>query len=507
MPIHKIFTGNPTLSDISLARQLGHRLWTENDLQLDFTGIERVTGEFATELCRTILEQRSAAVLHNALLTDTMQPAVQATFLPVIMAAFSGALPPTPGPDPDTDTAGADDTSDVSSGQIFNPLSALRNIQDAYLQYVYTFQKFTNPAIAEWVQEKIRTGTLLWRDPYIQLTRRFEPGDTFDALVRAGIIHPETPRYFTDAHGNPVRLYRHQSQAIKSILGGAKPEKDTPPTPNNTIIATGTGSGKSFCFGIPIVSECLRLRDRGVQGIKAIIIYPMNALGNSQYADFARRLHGSGLKIALYTGDTPYSPDEALLTYREATGRDQPYDCEIISREEIQQTPPDILMTNYVMLELLLTRFEDRRLFPVQHAGVLRFLVLDEVHTYTGKQGADVACLIRRLKQHTNTTGKLCCIGTSATISSDDPETGARLITRFAANLFGEEFSPNHVVGEMYRPTAGQGDGDLAATIEVTDEDIVAFDGSIEAIAALAEKLLGVRGSGLGGSEQPTTPA
>lgn len=485
MRIENVLTDTSHLADPEIARQLGRRLWTENDLQLDFSDIDSVTEEFATELCRTIIQQRDPALLHHALMITTMAPPVQATFFAVLSAALSGSLGSTPASGAEALEAGSGTGEDLLDlRHAFNPISALRSIQAAYLQYVYTFQKFTNPNIAGWVEEKIRSGTLLWREPYIQLTRRFETGDTFANLVQAGTLHPETPRYFTDGGGKPIRPHHHQSDAIKNIL-------DAQENGANTIVATGTGSGKSFCFGIPIVSECLRLRGRGVHGIKAIIIYPMNALGNSQYADFARRLHGSGLKLALYTGDTLHNPDEALIAYREATGRDQPYDSELISREEIQQNPPDILMTNYVMLELLLTRFEDRRLFPPWHAGVLRFLVLDEVHTYTGKQGADVACLIRRLKQHTNTTGKLRCIATSATISSEDEQTATRLISDFAGRLFGESFDPAQVVGEMYRATTGQSDTDLAPDVTISEKDITHFDGSFETAVSFAEKLLG----------------
>jgi hypothetical protein len=236
-----------------------------------------------------------------------------------------------------------------------------------------------------------------------------------------------------------------------------------------------------------------------VPGIKAVVVYPMNALANSQYDDFARHLRGSGLKLALYTGDTFTNPQTALEAFRQVTGRDQPYDSEIISREEIRQAPPDILMTNYVMLELLLTRFEDRILFPPQHAGVLRFLVLDEVHTYTGQRGADVACLVRRLKQHTGTTGALRCIATSATVQSGDTcptagaggEDAATLIADFASRLFGEPFSPQHVIGESYVPPWGAGDSDLSPAIQVTDELIAGFDGSLEGAIPLAEALLG----------------
>ena len=105
-------------------------------------------------------------------------------------------------------------------------------------------------------------------------------------------------------------------------------------------------------------------------------------------------------------------------------------------------------MTNYVMLELLLTRFEDRRLFA--HPGILRFLVLDEVHTYNGSRGADVAALIRRLKQHTNTIGELRCIGTSATVESGSGESAAQAVARFASELFGEPFYPENVITETY---------------------------------------------------------
>ena len=288
-----------------------------------------------------------------------------------------------------------------------NPFSVLDNIQSAYRSYVTTLQKVANPAIRDWVGQRIAHGTLLWKEPFIELSRPFRRGDSLAQLADEGLSHPDTARCFTVEAGDraaaPIQPYRHQTEAMRAVLDG-----------RNTIVATGTGSGKSFCFGIPIVSTALRLRDQGVRGIKALIIYPMNALANSQYADFARRLAGSGLTLALYTGDTPNSPTEARRQYQRVFGREEPYDSERISRDEIRERPPDILMTNYVMLELLLTRFEDRALFPPAHRGVLRFLVLDEIHTYTGKRGADVACLIRRLKQHTGSTGALRCIGTSS---------------------------------------------------------------------------------------------
>ena len=254
---------------------------------------------------------------------------------------------------------------------MFNPFDILARVQEEYRTYVQTFQQFQNPVIRAWVLERIQNGTLLWKPPYIQLSRPFAPGESFDALVAAGVLHPQTPPIFrrdlADPASAPVPLYQHQSAAIRAILGFPSPMLGRGGQGvregHNVVVATGTGSGKSFAFGIPIISEALRMRERGVAGIKAVIVYPMNALANSQYDDFAARLHGSGLRVARYTGDTANSPAQALSDYQQASGRPRPYDSEVLSREEIQNQPPDILMTNYVMLELLLTRFEDRRLF------------------------------------------------------------------------------------------------------------------------------------------------
>lgn len=368
-----------------------------------------------------------------------------------------------------------------------NPFETLAHVQDSYRTYVYTFQRIRNHVIQEWIQDKIAEGTLLWKDPYIQLNRRFEPGETLQNLVEQGILHKGVLRIFTtkDENGKlattPITPYKHQSQAIISTV------KDNA----NTLVTTGTSSGKSFCFGIPIVNECLKMRDQGLRGIKAIIVYPMNALANSQYEDFAQRLHGTGLKIGLYTGDTKNSPEEARAVLKSATGREEPYDSELLSRDEIQANPPDILMTNYVMLELLLTRFEDRKLFPKEHKGNLKFLVLDEIHTYSGKKGADVACLIRRLKQRTGTIGTLRCIGTSATVQSEKGEKGEELISQFAENLFSEKFEPTHVIGEHYLKTPRAQPMPLPPKINVTSNMLEIFDGSLEKAITLTEALTG----------------
>jgi len=369
-----------------------------------------------------------------------------------------------------------------------NPFSVINTVRQAYISYVRSYQTFKDKHIEDWVNKNISEGGLLWKSPYISLLRRFKPGEPFDSERMAAILHKDTKKVFTIEAGNrnahPILPHKHQTDAIINLIERNK----------NTVIATGTGSGKSFCFGIPVVSRCLEMKEKGIKGIKALIIYPMNALANSQYEDFALRLKDSGLTIALYTGDTKNSRDVALRDFEELIGRKEPYNSELISRDEIRDKKPDILMTNYQMLELLLTRFEDRELFPEKDGGVLQFLILDEVHTYTGKRGADVACLIRRLKQHTKTIGKIRCIATSATVQSGDEEEAKAIIADFASRLLGEDFDKDSVIGEDYVEIKKFDENELFPLPENADvpgDLIQNFDGSLESIIKLSEALLG----------------
>lgn len=162
-------------------------------------------------------------------------------------------------------------------------------------------------------------------------------------------------------------------------------------------MTTGTGSGKSLAYIIPIVNHVLS-QSRS-PGVKAIIVYPMNALANSQRGELEKFLRYG------------YGPGHEPVTFARYTGQE-----DIEERAKILANPPDILLTNYVMLELVLTRPEERRRL-VKAAKGLQFLVLDELHTYRGRQGADVAMLVRRVREACSSPD-LQCIGTSATMAS-----------------------------------------------------------------------------------------
>jgi ATP-dependent helicase YprA (DUF1998 family)/serine/threonine protein kinase len=292
-----------------------------------------------------------------------------------------------------------------------------------YQNYIRSFIRIRDAAIRDQVEQEMQEG-LLWPDPLIQLNPSFKPGAWIDDLVKDGTLHAECSRIFRKdkapgnqaATGMPLRLHVHQREAIQIARGG-----------HNYVLTTGTGSGKSLSYIVPIVDYVLR--NGSGSGIKAIIVYPMNALANSQYGELEKfLLHG-------------YPEDGHPVTFRRYTGQES---AEV--KNEVIHNPPDILLTNFVMLELMLTRPSEQPL--VAAARGLRFLVLDELHTYRGRQGADVALLVRRTHNRM-APDFLQCVGTSATLAGPGSYDEQRAeVARVAAQLFGAEVKPAHVIGE-----------------------------------------------------------
>ena len=297
----------------------------------------------------------------------------------------------------------------------------LRNslVQD-YEAYISSFINIRDARIGEYVDKQISRG-LLWPDPLIQLNPSFKPGRNIDELISEGILHPECSKIFKNkkeqSGGKILRLHQHQEDAIRVAHTG-----------QNYILTTGTGSGKSLAYIIPIVNHVLR---RGSdKGIQAIIVYPMNALANSQLGELEKFIN------------LGYPNNVGKITFARFTGQESDE-----QKNVIRQNPPDILLTNYVMLELLLTRPEDRRNIIGKAQG-LQYLVLDELHTYRGRQGADVAILLRRLREAVNSE-HMQCVGTSATLASEGTyETQRQTVADVASTFFGTEFHPENIIGE-----------------------------------------------------------
>ncbi len=182
-------------------------------------------------------------------------------------------------------------------------------------------------------------------------------------------------------HPRNFQPYSHQARAFQRLSTRSGPGRPT-------LVTTGTGSGKTEAFLYPIIDHCLRENRSGRRGVKAVLLYPMNALATDQVKRIRKLLEDepslSELGVGLYIGDAPARVDEDDAPRRQV----------LVDRDAIRQDPPDILITNYKMLDLLLQRPSDR---PLWSTGRLAYVVLDEFHTYDGAQASDVAILLRRL--------------------------------------------------------------------------------------------------------------
>lgn len=343
-----------------------------------------------------------------------------------------------------------------------------------YQSYTRSFIKIRDPRIGGFV-DNVLNSEGFWPEPLLQLNPTFQPGGTIDELVEQGVLHKECSRIFridksdTDHVGKQLLLHEHQREAI------LKAKERT-----SYVLTSGTGSGKSLTYIVPIVDHVLRAGSGG--GIKAIIVYPMNALANSQDEE---------LKKFLEKG---YAEGRSPVRFARYTGQEKGE-----AREAIRSNPPDILLTNYMMLELLLTRAEDREL--VRAAQGLQFLVFDELHTYRGRQGADVALLIRRCREAFG-GHDITCIGTSATMASGGTsEDQRREVAKVAQSLFGVPFTPNQVIGETLQRATPEIDvsapsvlQDIRETLTSDEEPPADYDAfQAHPLASWIESTFGVR--------------
>ncbi|MGI5132970.1 protein kinase domain-containing protein [Pseudonocardia sp. CA-107938] len=316
---------------------------------------------------------------------------------------------------------------------------------EVHRQLIADYRSFTvagtvirDATIAAFVENDLNAKSQ-WPDPWLSLNPFFASAGSVLELATAGVLHEECARIFQAqknaddvvCQGRPLTLHQHQREAIDAARTG-----------ESYVLTTGTGSGKSLSYIVPIVDRVLR--ERAVEGpnaqkrVRAIIVYPMNALANSQLGELHKYLrHGYG------EGHEP-------VTYARYTGQENDE-----QRKLIRENPPDILLTNYVMLELMLTRPDDRKSL-VRMAEGLQFLVLDELHTYRGRQGADVALLVRRVREACGSP-QLQCIGTSATMSNEGGAAERRqTVADVATRLFGTTVRPENVIGETLERATGE---------------------------------------------------
>lgn len=310
-----------------------------------------------------------------------------------------------------------------------------QSIVDDYKSYLNSFMLIKDSRIREKVDEAFEKGIFL-PEALIQFNPSFKLGASLDDLVKEKSIHSDLKLIF----GN-YNLYHHQVEAIRKGVNG-----------ESFVVTSGTGSGKSLTYLSTIFNKILK--DGPSNGVKAIIVYPMNALINSQEEEI-KKYEINFLKEFIPKGsiDESKSLDEVLaqiksmtpkqfpVTYGKYTGQEDQKKRDVLKDEK-----PNIILTNYMMLELIMTRNSERWLRDSMAKG-LEFLVFDELHTYRGRQGSDVSILIRRIKNLC--ANRLVTIGTSATMASGGSiDERKQAVADVASQIFSHSYSKDNIIGE-----------------------------------------------------------
>lgn len=295
------------------------------------------------------------------------------------------------------------------------PSILAKQLQKGIGDYIETTFPMTNEPFRGSLKNMLQTKDSVYHEPYVAVRLPFRVAD-------------EMPSCFEAVH--PANLpYVHQQRAFIRLTGDDG---------KSTLIATGTGSGKTECFLYPILEYCYQ--HRGEKGIKALIIYPMNALATDQAKRIAELIYNSpelrgNVTAGMYVGGREQTPSRMMSEINVIT-----------DHETMLNQAPDILLTNYKMLDYLLVRPKDAALWRDNTPETLKYIAVDELHTFDGAQGTDLACLLRRLKSRLWTPGGyLCCIGTSATMGSKD---NSKSIMTYASEIFGEPFEADAVITE-----------------------------------------------------------
>ena len=299
-----------------------------------------------------------------------------------------------------------------------------------YKDFTTSFTKIRAQDIREFVAKNYNESKY-WPAPLIQLNPAFVQGNNVEQLVRQGVLHKECANIFRFGRregdiGVTAQLHKHQQEAL-----------DKAQSRESYVLTTGTGSGKSLSYILPIVDAVLKQKERDAKpSIKAIIIYPMNALVNSQCEELEKF-------IGHYNDKKP-------VTFGRYTGQESQDE-----RHAMASNPPDIILTNFMMLELLMTRQDELDRTVMASAKGLSFLVLDELHTYRGRQGADVAMLVRRVRESLN--ADVLCVGTSATMATEGNQSERnQVVADVSSKLFGAIVKPENIITEtLQRQTLG----------------------------------------------------
>lgn len=378
----------------------------------------------------------------------------------------------------------------AKSSKYLDPIKAVTQPREDLIRYLLTAYPLRDRHLRYGLKKLLEQQGNIWQEPYLEGSQPYRSTTTVAKLVTDGVLHPEMENIFTPSDR---ALYEHQEKAVKAVIQDRA----------NIVVATGTGSGKTECFLLPMFDTLLREEENlFIPGVRVVILYPMNALVNDQVKRLRKLLckqKNSRIRFGFYTSRTETDEKKAremlteeLSAYEDKeldelfskgdripTNRDEKVAAAIenvlriqsVSREEIQAEPPHILVTNYSMLEHMLIRPTERKKVFEASKNVFKMLVVDEAHSYNGSTGSEVAMLLERLKVAVGIEekGKVRCIATSASLGdeSKDPE-----VIKFATEFFGEQFD-RVIRGDRVDARERVGEDPYSLPSEYTDKKIL----------------------------------
>lgn len=310
-----------------------------------------------------------------------------------------------------------------------DPITVSTKVENAYRRYLRSLIVPNEPSVARALEKAItdEASSSLVKGPYLEATPPYVRGASVNTLIDEKVFSPDFAKLAMSSFPLDRPLYAHQEQAIRAITSG-----------RNAVVATGTGSGKTESFLLPIIDRLVRESAAGTlgPGVRALLLYPMNALANDQLKRLRQLLSGvPEITFGRYTGHTKETEKQAGFAFKEQFPGEPSLPNEVLSREKMRKEPPHLLLTNYSMLEYLLLRPKDIELFDGADHDTWQFIVVDEAHVYDGAIGAEVGFLLRRLRERVGASERLQVIATSATVGGDNAATA-----KFATDLFGKSF-------------------------------------------------------------------
>lgn len=326
---------------------------------------------------------------------------------------------------------------------MFNPARAADEIKKEYIGYIGTTFHFRDKVLQKNLEKSLES--FVSNGPFVEIKDSFKTGLSMRQLIDNGVLSPlfeelEKEKKYPPRLPIDRPLYKHQEQAISKIVSG-----------RNVVVSTGTGSGKTHCFLIPVINELLREKENDTlnDGVRAIFIYPMNALANDQIKGVREILMAyPDIRFGVYNGATEEKKSDGEKTYRAMFCNERYPELkdvlpnEAISRSEMKSRPPHILFTNYAMLEHMLFRPGDDAIFSKSN---FKFVVLDEAHVYSGATGIETSFLMGRLKGRMHSEVSPQFILTSATLGDGSPISNQRVV-EFANQLTGCEYCVDDIV-------------------------------------------------------------